>query len=35
MIEQVNLLRERGLPVPPVNGNPRIIIQNEETSKAA
>jgi len=27
--EHVNLLREQGLPVPPRNPNPRIIIQNE------
>jgi len=30
MIEHVDLLREEGLPVPPRNPNPRIIIQNEE-----
>jgi len=30
MIEHVNLLRDNGLPVPPENPNPRIIIQNEE-----
>jgi predicted RNase H-like HicB family nuclease len=35
MIEHVSLLREQGLPVPPVNKNPKIIIQNEENSKAA
>jgi predicted RNase H-like HicB family nuclease len=35
MIEHVNLLREQGLPVPPVNRNPKIIIQNEQESKAA
>ena len=35
MIEHVNLLREQGLHVPPVNRNPKIIIQNEQESKAA
>ena len=35
MIEHVNLLSEQGLPVPPVNRNPKIIIQNEQESKAA
>ncbi len=30
MIEHVNLLRERGLPVPPRNKNPKIIIQNAQ-----
>jgi predicted RNase H-like HicB family nuclease len=35
MIEHVNLLKEQNLPVPPVNKNPKIIIQNEQESKAA
>jgi predicted RNase H-like HicB family nuclease len=35
MIEHVDLLKEQGLPVPPVNSNPKIIIQNEEQSRAA
>ena len=35
MIEHVNLLREQGLPVPAVNNNPRITIQNERAAKAA
>ena len=35
MIEHVNLLKEQGLPVPPKNVNPKIIIQNEESLKAA
>jgi predicted RNase H-like HicB family nuclease len=35
MIEHVNLLKERGLPIPPKNVNPRIIIQNEESLRAA
>ncbi|MEW6264832.1 MAG: type II toxin-antitoxin system HicB family antitoxin [Thermodesulfobacteriota bacterium] len=33
--EQVSLLREQGLPVPAVNKNPKIVIQNEQASKAA
>jgi len=35
MIEHVNLLREQGLPIPPKNVNPKIIIQKEESLKAA
>jgi predicted RNase H-like HicB family nuclease len=35
MIEHENLLREKGLPVPPKNPDPRIIIQNERKRKAA
>jgi predicted RNase H-like HicB family nuclease len=35
MIEHVKLLKEQGLPVPPANRNPRIVIQNERQSKAA
>jgi predicted RNase H-like HicB family nuclease len=27
MLEHVSLLKEQGLPVPPKNGNPKIIIQ--------
>ncbi|MBI5561758.1 MAG: hypothetical protein HY894_02730 [Deltaproteobacteria bacterium] len=34
MVEHVNLLRERGLPVPPENKAPRIVIQNEEKTAA-
>jgi hypothetical protein len=30
MIEHVNLLKEKGLPIPPKNPNPKIIIQNEQ-----
>ena len=30
MIEHINLLEERGLPIPPKNANPKIIIQNEQ-----
>lgn len=30
MKEHIALLKEQGLPVPPRNSNPRIIIQNEE-----
>lgn len=35
MIEHANLLKEQGLPVPPININPKIVIQNEQQSKAA
>ncbi|MDD5434124.1 MAG: hypothetical protein PH343_01715 [Nitrospira sp.] len=35
MIEHVNLLQEQGLPVPPKNPNPKIVIQNEEKLIAA
>jgi predicted RNase H-like HicB family nuclease len=35
MAEHLSLLQEQGLPVPPVNKNPKITIQNEQTSKAA
>jgi len=30
MMEHINLLREKGLPIPPKNPKPKIIIQNEE-----
>ena len=30
MIEHVGVLKAKGLPVPPENPNPRIVIQNEE-----
>ena len=30
MIEHVNLLKEKGLPIPTRNPKPKIIIQNEE-----
>ena len=29
MKEHIDLLKERGLPIPPVNPDPEIIIQNE------
>jgi predicted RNase H-like HicB family nuclease len=35
MIEHVNLLKEQGIPVPPQNLNPKIVIQNEKESIAA
>ncbi len=35
MIEHVNLLKEQGLPIPPKNEKLKIIIQNEESLKAA
>ena len=34
MEEHVTLLREQGLPVPAVNPNPTIVIQNEERAEA-
>jgi hypothetical protein len=30
MKEYVNLLKEQGLPIPPKNQNPKIIIQNKD-----
>lgn len=30
MKEHIELLREQGLPIPPSNPNPRIIIQNQQ-----
>jgi len=30
MIEHINLLKEQGLPIPPKNPNPKIIIQNQK-----
>ena len=35
MIEHVNVLKEQGLPVPPANPDPKIIIQNEQAMAAA
>lgn len=35
MIEHVGLLKEKGLPYPPRNLHPRIIVQNEEELIAA
>ena len=35
MIEHTSLLAEQGLPVPPKNAHPKIIIQNEGESIAA
>jgi hypothetical protein len=35
MLEHINLLKEQGLPVPPKNANPKIIIQNEKKLEAA
>lgn len=31
MREHVTLLREQGLPVPPKNRDPKVVIQNEES----
>ncbi len=30
MREHIELLKEQGLPVPPINPDPRIIVQNEK-----
>ena len=30
MIEHINLLKEEGLPIPPKNPNPTIVIQNDK-----
>lgn len=35
MIEHVNLLKEQGMPVPPKNPSPKIIIQNEDALAVA
>jgi len=35
MKEHVELLREQGLPIPPKNNDPRIIIRNEMKASAA
>jgi predicted RNase H-like HicB family nuclease len=35
MQEHVSLLREQGLPVPPVNLNPSVTIQNEQRASVA
>ena len=34
MLEHVALLREEGLPVPPANPNPRVIIENTSVRAA-
>jgi hypothetical protein len=30
MKEHIALLREQGLPVPPINSDPKIVIENEK-----
>ena len=35
MIEHVSLLKEQGLPIPPKNIDPKIIVQNQMSSEAA
>jgi len=35
MIEHVSLLKEQGLPIPPKNTDPKIIVQNQMSSEAA
>lgn len=34
MLEHISLLKEKGLPIPPKNTNPKIIIQNEKKEAA-
>ncbi len=34
MLEHIDLLKEKGLPVPKENKNPTVVIQNEKRSKA-
>lgn len=35
MIEHIDLLKEQNLPIPPVNPDPKIIIQNESSVSVA
>jgi len=35
MLEHINLLKERGLPVPKENQSPTVVIQNEKRLEAA
>ena len=35
MKEHIELLREQGLPVPPENQDPKIVVQNEKKLEAA
>jgi predicted RNase H-like HicB family nuclease len=35
MVEHVSLLKEQGLPIPPKNTDPKIIVQNQMSSEAA
>ena len=35
MLEHINLLKEKGLPVPKENQNPTVVIQNEKRLEAA
>jgi len=34
ILEHINLLKEKGLPIPKANPNPTVIIQNEKRLKA-
>jgi len=34
MLEHINLLKEKGLPIPKANPNPTVIIQNEKRLEA-
>jgi predicted RNase H-like HicB family nuclease len=35
MKEHIEVLKEKGLPVPPQNADPRVVIQNEKKAAAA
>jgi predicted RNase H-like HicB family nuclease len=35
MKEHVELMKERGLPIPPVNPDPKIVVQNEKNLAVA
>ena len=35
MIEHIDLLKEQNLPIPPVNPDPKIVIQNESSVSVA
>jgi predicted RNase H-like HicB family nuclease len=35
MREHVELLRQRGLPVPPENANPTVVVRNQQAEPAA
>ncbi|MBV8843819.1 MAG: type II toxin-antitoxin system HicB family antitoxin [Bryobacterales bacterium] len=35
MIDHLNLLQDRSLPIPPANPNPRVVIENSRSRTAA
>ena len=35
MLEHIEVLKELGLPLPPINPHPRIVIMNEKTAEEA